>query len=165
MRGSAILTAFFVLATAAALAGDLPSSDVIATAAGPVKVYPVEHATFVMEWNGKTIAVDPIGGAEAFVAHPEADLVLITDIHGDHLSVDTVASLTKPETKVVVPAAAAEAFPEADRSSFSVIANGESIEWAGRRHVRLMCDWSRRRTATWSRRCVPEGSVKTSSTA
>ena len=65
-----------------------------------------------MEWNGKTIAVDPVGGAEAFADFPSADLILITDIHGDHLSSETVAALASPSTTVIAPAAVAEQLPQ-----------------------------------------------------
>ena len=36
---------------------DSQSENTIATGKGPVTIHPLEHATFVMEWNGKTIAV------------------------------------------------------------------------------------------------------------
>lgn len=130
MKGSAFVAVLFVLMTGAVLAGEMPS-DEIATGRGPLKIHPIEHATFVMEWNGTTIVVDPVGGAEAFADHPKADLVLITDIHGDHLSIETVESLAQPKTAIVAPSAVAEAFPEADLERITVIANGESTEWKG----------------------------------
>jgi L-ascorbate metabolism protein UlaG (beta-lactamase superfamily) len=113
---------------AVALAGWAGGSS-IATDAGPATIHPVEHATFAMKWNGKTVAVDPIGGATRFEPFGKADLVLITDIHGDHLSVDTVQGITKPSAMIVAPKAAAEKFPESDRGRITVVANGESVKW------------------------------------
>jgi L-ascorbate metabolism protein UlaG (beta-lactamase superfamily) len=107
------------------------SDTSIATAEGPVSIHPIEHATFVMQWNDKTIAVDPVGGGTPFMDLGPADLILITDIHGDHLSIETVAVLAKPETVIVCPAAVAEKFTEADRGRLTVLANGESVEWDG----------------------------------
>ncbi len=69
------------------------ANGTIATGQGPLTIHPVEHATFVMQWNGMTIAVDPIGGEAPYKAFGKADLILITHIHGDHLSVDTVNCL------------------------------------------------------------------------
>jgi L-ascorbate metabolism protein UlaG (beta-lactamase superfamily) len=107
------------------------TDDQISTDAGPLVIHPIEHATFVMAWNGKTIAVDPVGGALAFSDFPKADLILITDVHGDHLSVEVVAALLGPLTTIVGPAAVAEKFPDSDRERISVLGNGESMEWEG----------------------------------
>jgi len=105
------------------------SDSTIATGKGPLTIHPIEHATFVMQWNDKTIAVDPIGGVAPFEAFGKADLILITHIHGDHLSVDTVKGLAESSTVIVGPASVAEKFPEADRSRITVVANGESVNW------------------------------------
>jgi L-ascorbate metabolism protein UlaG (beta-lactamase superfamily) len=115
---------FFVLVAAGGAGGSS-----IATDGEPITIHPVEHATFVMLWNGKTIAVDPIGGAARFEAFKKADLVLITDVHGDHLSIDTVQAITKPAAMIVAPKAVADEFPETDRGGITVIANGGSVEW------------------------------------
>jgi L-ascorbate metabolism protein UlaG (beta-lactamase superfamily) len=106
-----------------------PSDNTIETDQGPLTIHPTEHATFVMQWNDQTIAVDPIGGAAPFEAFAKPDLILITHIHGDHLSVDTVKALAEPATMIVGPASVAEKFPEADRGSITIVANGESVNW------------------------------------
>jgi L-ascorbate metabolism protein UlaG (beta-lactamase superfamily) len=111
-----------------AMAGSA-SDNTIETNQGPLTIHPIEHATFVMEWNGKTIAVDPIGGAAPFEVFARPDLILITHIHGDHLSVDTVKALAGPSTVIVSPASVAEKFPEADRGRITILANGESVNW------------------------------------
>lgn len=131
MKYSLVVMAILVLVSCAAAAGELPASDQIATGEGPLVVHAIEHATFVMEWNGKTIAVDPVGGAGAFTSFPKADLILITHTHGDHLSLDTVASLVKESTAIVAPASVAGAFPEDYDTRISVVANGESTQWDG----------------------------------
>lgn len=105
------------------------SETSIATDRGPLVIHPIEHATFVMVWNGKVIAVDPIGDVARFAAFDTPDLILITHVHGDHLSVDTVKGLAKSSTMIVSPASVAEEFAESDRDRITVIANGESVEW------------------------------------
>ena len=128
MKQSLVFAVACVFLAPVVVAGS-SSDDTIATGQGPLTIYPVEHATFVMQWNGMTIAVDPIGGAAPFEAFGKADLILITDIHGDHLSADTVAALAGPSTMIVGPSAVAEKFPEADRDHLTVVANGQSVEW------------------------------------
>jgi len=117
-----------VFFAAVTIAGS-PPDKTIATGQGPLTIHPVEHATFVMQWNGKTIAVDPVGGAAPFEAFGKPDLILITHIHGDHLSVDTVKGLAGPSTVIVGPASVAEKFPEADRDRVTVVTNGERVKW------------------------------------
>lgn len=128
MKQFVVFAAAWVFLAPMVVAGS-SSDNTIATGQGPLTIHPVEHATFVMQWNGKTIAVDPIGGASPFEAFGEPDLILITDIHGDHLSADTVAALAGQSTMIVGPSAVAEKFPEADRDRVIVIANGQSVEW------------------------------------
>jgi L-ascorbate metabolism protein UlaG (beta-lactamase superfamily) len=131
MRDPAILVTLVMIAAVAAAIQNPMTSDRIATDAGPLVIHPIEHATFVMAWNGKTIAVDPVGGAQAFSDFPKADLILITHIHGDHLSVETVASVSGPLTTIVGSASVAEKFSDSDRARISVLANGEEMEWEG----------------------------------
>ena len=121
----AVAYMFFAAVTVAGSSSD----NTIATSQGPLTIHPIEHATFVMQWNDKTIAVDPIGGAAPFEAFAKPDLILITHIHGDHLSVDTVKGLAGPSTVIVGPASVAEKFPEAERDRITVVANGESVNW------------------------------------
>ena len=81
------------------------AKDRIPTNKDDLIIHPIRHATFVMQWNGKTIYVDPVGGSDGFKAFPKPDLILITDIHGDHLNAKTVAAVSTPKTKIVAPAA------------------------------------------------------------
>lgn len=133
MRSTLSLVGVGLLVTAGLLGADERPDDgnIIRTGAGSLVIHPIEHATFVMEWNGKTIAVDPVGGAEPFADYPSADLILITDIHGDHLSAETVAALASKSTTVVAPAAVAEELPEGDWAEVKALANGASITWQG----------------------------------
>lgn len=101
------------------------AQDTLKTDKGDLTVVPVQHATFVMKWGGKTVFVDPTGGAEAFKDHGKPDLILVTDIHGDHHDPKTLAAVRTPETMLVVPAAVAEKMG-ADKGSAAVLANGET---------------------------------------
>jgi len=93
---------------------------------GDVEIVPVSHATFVLKAGGKTVFVDPVGGADAFKDHGKPDLILITDIHGDHCDPKTVAAVRKAETTIVAPQAVADKFD--DRKGLSVLANGASTK-------------------------------------
>ena len=70
-----------------------------------INFIPIRHATFIIESPGAVIYVDPVGDVKAFDGLPSPDIILITDIHGDHLDTNIVKSLKKDKTKIVVPKA------------------------------------------------------------
>jgi L-ascorbate metabolism protein UlaG (beta-lactamase superfamily) len=100
------------------------AQDTIKTDKGDLTVIPIQHATFVLKWGGKTVFVDPTGGGDGFKEHGKPDLILITDIHGDHHDPKTLSAVRTPESMVVTPAAVAEKMG-ADKSGVTLLANGE----------------------------------------
>jgi hypothetical protein len=55
-----------------------PVGDAVASQDGVIKIYPINHATLALVWQGKTVYIDPVGGAPAFKGLPAPDLILIT---------------------------------------------------------------------------------------
>jgi L-ascorbate metabolism protein UlaG (beta-lactamase superfamily) len=102
--------------------------DAIPTDSGDLIIHPISHATFAMGWDGKTIYVDPVGGGAAFEALPPADLILITDIHGDHLNAETLEAVTSASTQIVAPQAVIDQLPEAVAAAAQLMANGEEMD-------------------------------------
>ncbi len=76
------------------------------------KIIPIHHATLVIETGDHVIYVDPTGGSEAFQNQKKPTLVLITDIHGNHLSVETLEDLKLENVLTIVPQAVADQLPE-----------------------------------------------------
>jgi L-ascorbate metabolism protein UlaG (beta-lactamase superfamily) len=111
--------------------GSLPTSDSVATDDGILKIFPINHATLVLQWKDRTIYVDPVGGAKAFQGLPKPDLILLTHIHGDHFSKETLAEVAGPVTKLVGPATVVEQLSSDLRSRATVLANGETAELLG----------------------------------
>jgi L-ascorbate metabolism protein UlaG (beta-lactamase superfamily) len=106
-------------------------TDSIATKDGPLKISPINHATLALEWNDRTIYVDPVGGARMFQGLPKPELILVTDIHGDHFSKETLAEMAGANTKIVCPAAVAEQMTPELRKSAMVLTNGQVEEISG----------------------------------
>ncbi len=106
---------------AAALTG-----DVIPAQGGDLIVRPINHATVALQGGGRTIYVDPVGGAARFTGLPRPDLILITDIHPDHLDVATLQAVASDKTAFVVSPAVSEKLPTAFRSRTTVLANGQT---------------------------------------
>jgi L-ascorbate metabolism protein UlaG (beta-lactamase superfamily) len=111
------------------------SGDRIDTVKGPLVIHPVRHASLVMQWNGKTIYVDPVGGASPFAGLPKPDLVVVTHVHFDHFDPATLESLIPAGGKpvIVAPKTVAEKIPETlqGRTTVKMLANGESAEVQG----------------------------------
>jgi L-ascorbate metabolism protein UlaG (beta-lactamase superfamily) len=105
------------------------SAESIQTDKGTLTIHPVTHATFVMTFNNKTFYVDPTGGQSAFKGMPQPDVILITDIHGDHNDPKTVDSVKTSKTFIVAPKAVAEKY--SDQSKIVVINNGEKTDQGG----------------------------------
>jgi L-ascorbate metabolism protein UlaG (beta-lactamase superfamily) len=95
------------------------------TSAGPVKITPIYHATLLIEAGNKTIYLDPAKPADV-TGLPPADLILITDIHGDHMDANLIAAVSKPGTEIMAPPAVVKTI-----TSAMPISNGETKKWNG----------------------------------
>ncbi|MBY0538293.1 MBL fold metallo-hydrolase [Patescibacteria group bacterium] len=101
------------------------------TEPNPVTVTPISHATMVLNVDGINVYVDPVGGAEAFAGQPSANIVLMTDIHGDHLSTSTLEAVVGAQTTLIVPQAVKDLLPETLASKALVMANDEVVTEQG----------------------------------
>jgi L-ascorbate metabolism protein UlaG (beta-lactamase superfamily) len=125
-------TLSFALGFGSAQAGEVPlSGDHVPTAAGDLIIDPINHATFAMAWNNDIVYVDPVGGANRFDGLPRPNLILITDIHGDHLDVPTLTAVAGANTQFVVPKAVAEKLPGGLAAKATVLDNGQTKSVAG----------------------------------
>jgi L-ascorbate metabolism protein UlaG (beta-lactamase superfamily) len=121
-----ITLAVFIIGLAALPAlGQRPAPDKIATNKGDLTIQPVVHGSLVLQWNGQTIYVDPYGGAKAFSGLADPNLILITDIHGDHMNVETLDGLNTQSAKLVVPQAVADQLPASYKDRLVILANGK----------------------------------------
>jgi len=104
-----------------------PAPDVIETSKGNLTIQPLNHATLVFTFNGKTIYNDPQGGAKMFEGIAAPDLILITDIHGDHYNLEALKAIDLSHAKLVVPQAVADKLPDDLKTKAMVVNNGQSI--------------------------------------
>ena len=101
------------------------------TAKGKLIITPINHATLVIEWNGKTIYVDPVGQVAWYKAFPKPDLVLLTHIHGDHYRAAILNAVVGPKTQLVAPPALASVLGKELKAKTIAVANGASTDKIG----------------------------------
>ena len=105
----------------AALAAD--ETQIFGTERSAVRITPIYHATAMIQVGRDIIYIDPAKPAK-IEGRTAADLILITDIHGDHMDAADVAALSKAGTLVIAPAAVAKTITQA-----RVLDNGKSTLW------------------------------------
>lgn len=108
-----------------------PTQEIFQTNQGDLVVQPILHGTLVLQWNGQTIYVDPYGGAKVFEGIDTPTMVLITDIHGDHLDKSTLETIDTENAIFITPFAVAEQIPESYKTNLTILQNGEKIEKFG----------------------------------
>jgi L-ascorbate metabolism protein UlaG (beta-lactamase superfamily) len=107
-----------VSVTVAAPAFAKPTEE-FKTSAGTVKITPIQHASLMIEAGGQVAYVDPAQGS--FEGLPKADLILITDVHGDHFVPGIIEKLKKPGTTIIGPSVVTDTLKGA-----TMMKNGET---------------------------------------
>lgn len=107
------------------------AADIIPTGKGPLTIQPVMHASLMLALKDLVIYADPSGGASKFKGLPAPDMILITDIHGDHFDSATLAAVATAKTIMVVPQVVADKLTAFDKSRLVVLKNGDHVDKKG----------------------------------
>ncbi|MFO7892114.1 MAG: MBL fold metallo-hydrolase [Longimicrobiales bacterium] len=95
--------------------------DVLPTSEGDLTITFVGHGTLHFRLGDRVIHVDPVSREADYAAMPDADVILVTHEHGDHLDPDAIAEIRTPDTEIVVSASCAGRLEGA-----TVMENGET---------------------------------------
>ncbi len=101
--------------------------DILQTTHGPLSIQPIQHASLVLTVNNKVIYADPAGGAAYYKGLSAPDIILITDMYGDHFDTSTLAAVISPATVLVVPQAVADKLPASYKAKVLVLKNGSNF--------------------------------------
>jgi L-ascorbate metabolism protein UlaG (beta-lactamase superfamily) len=104
--------------------------DAIDTKMGPLTIQPIQHASLILTVQGLTIYADP-SNADNYKGLTAPDIILITDIHGDHFDIKTIDAVKKENTFLIVPKVVADKLPEADKTHLIVLKNGDQTNRSG----------------------------------
>jgi L-ascorbate metabolism protein UlaG (beta-lactamase superfamily) len=97
------------------------AADTIPATGGNIELTPMTHAHVQIEFGGKVIHIDPTGQSALASAKP-ADIILVTDVHGDHMDPAAIEKIKKASTIFVAPNALAGKFP----GKTEILKNGET---------------------------------------
>lgn len=111
--------------------GQRPEADRFDSKKETLLVQPILHGTLSFEYQGNTIYMDPYGGEKAFEGITKPDLILITDIHGDHLNEKTLDAIDTEGVKIIVPQAVADKISEKYQDQLVIISNGDKTKQLG----------------------------------
>ena len=99
---------------------------------GELTIQPIVHATMVLSYKNKNIYIDPTGGSDAFTGLAAPDIIIITDIHGDHFDPKTLTAINTAHAAIVLPQAVADKLPaDFDKSKLVILHNGDKTDQLG----------------------------------
>src|SRR5690348_9233929 len=78
--------------------------DALKTSRGELRLRPLYHGSVMLEFEGKVIHVDPWSQGD-YTGVPQADLIVVTHTHADHLDRMIIDKLKKAGTIIVGPPA------------------------------------------------------------
>ena len=101
--------------------------DVIPTSSGGLEITFIAHGTLMLKYNDLVIHVDPVGmfGTD-YSKLPEADVILITHEHPDHLDKQVIEQIRKDNTTIILNAAGYKSLGYGE-----IMANGDHIMLSG----------------------------------
>jgi len=99
---------------------------------GELTIQPITHATLVLTYQNKNIYIDPTDGSDAFKGLAAPDMIVITDIHGDHFDPKTISAINTANAIIIAPKAVADKLPATmDKQKLVVMNNGETSTQLG----------------------------------
>jgi len=93
---------FWVSVQTAVRAQQNYETDIVKTAKGDLQITFIGHGTVMFTYSGKVIHVDPFSRLADYSKLPQADLILLTHEHGDHLDLKALESLRTDKTKIIL---------------------------------------------------------------
>ncbi|MEP2935170.1 MAG: MBL fold metallo-hydrolase [Gilvibacter sp.] len=91
------------------------------------KLTPVSHASMMLEINGTTIYVDPVGETSKYEGIP--GLVLVTDFHGDHFNQEVIGLKSSGETVIMMPQACSDKLDGELPGNLTILNNGDTKKY------------------------------------
>ena len=128
MKTVITLVVSFILTLNMTYSQDL-QTDKFETNNGELAINFVKHGSLFFEFNGKIIHIDPVSRMGDYENYPDADLILITHHHGDHLDLNAIELIKKENTKIILTQKCHEL--SENLSDVIIMKNGDELEING----------------------------------
>ena len=130
MYMKSILASLLFILLACTVKAQNAAPDVLPTSMGNLTIQPLNHASLVLSLPNLTIYADPTSVAD-YTGIKSPDLVLITDIHGDHMDSTKLRSLLSANTTLIAPKAVIAHLGADLPGKVMALSNGEQTTQAG----------------------------------
>jgi len=97
-----LFSLFCISLETAGFAGNNFETDVVKTAGGKLEITFIGHGTLMFRFGGKIIHVDPSSRLTDYSKLPQADMILLTHEHRDHLDLKALDNLRADKTKLIL---------------------------------------------------------------
>ena len=102
MKKSKILSLLFIVLCTFSYAQNSFEKDIIKTSGGALEITFIGHGTLMFKFNDLIIHIDPVSSYTDYSKLPDADIILITHQHGDHLNKEAIDLISKSDTEIIV---------------------------------------------------------------
>jgi L-ascorbate metabolism protein UlaG (beta-lactamase superfamily) len=102
MKKFKILSLLFVVSCTFSYAQNSFEKDIIKTSGGALEITFISHGTLMFKYNDLIIHIDPVSSYTDYSKLPDADIILVTHQHGDHLNKEAINLISKSDTEIIV---------------------------------------------------------------
>jgi L-ascorbate metabolism protein UlaG (beta-lactamase superfamily) len=96
--------------------------DCFSTSEGELEITFIGHGTLMLTFQDKVIHIDPWSNLADYHLLPQADIILITHEHGDHLDLKLIDMIKKEDTVIILTEACLE-----QTAQGTVMKNGDTL--------------------------------------
>jgi len=123
----------FILFTLSASALNGFEKDTIKTDSGDLVITFIGHGTLMFNYNNLIIHADPYSKLADYTQLPDADIILITHHHGDHLDTSAILNIIKKNTKIRLTETAMSMIKVSPvyKDNYRIMNNGDNEETDG----------------------------------
>jgi L-ascorbate metabolism protein UlaG (beta-lactamase superfamily) len=97
-----LIVLFLITMASGTLAAQAFESDIVKTSQGELEITFIGHGSLMFNFGGKVIHIDPFSRLADYSKLPQADMIVLTHEHRDHLDLKAMAVLRTQKTTIVL---------------------------------------------------------------